>query len=439
MLAHAQRHAQDHAARGQCIASDPIDEAAQLGLERRQIELAVDVLEAIVQARIGVGVIGPDHAQSLARSERHRNDVARPKVELRRHPIGIGLIERDRNQDIDDARAHDRGVADSGRLRKGEGSPAILALMTAFPAAPDVQAQIAHWLAYLGAERRMSPKTLEAYRRDVGQFLGFMAEHLGGTPSLKRLARLTPADIRAFMAARRADGLGNRSLMRALAGARSFARFLERNGKGKVAALNAVRTPKLGRTLPKPLTAVAARQTTDADLRAGEAREAWVLARDAAVLALLYGSGLRISEALGIRRADWREGIDAVTVTGKGDKRRMVPVLPQVARLVADYIALCPYELPSDGPLFVGARGGPLSPRIVQLAMERLRGALGLPDSATPHALRHSFATHLLARGGDLRAIQELLGHASLSTTQIYTAVDSEHLLAVYASTHPRA
>jgi integrase/recombinase XerC len=310
--------------------------------------------------------------------------------------------------------------------------------MTAFSVAPDVQAQIAHWLAYLGAERRMSPKTLEAYRRDVGQFLGFMAEHLGGTPSLKQLAQLTPADIRAFMAARRADGLGNRSLMRALAGARSFARFLERNGKGKVAALNAVRTPKLARTLPKPLTAGAARQMTDADLRAGEARETWVLARDAAVLALLYGSGLRISEALGLGRADWREGIDAITVTGKGNKRRMVPVLPQVARLVADYVALCPYNAP-DGPLYFGARGGPLSPRVVQLAMANLRGALGLPDSATPHALRHSFATHLLARGGDLRAIQELLGHASLSTTQIYTAVDSEHLLAVYASTHPRA
>ncbi|HEU5018220.1 MAG TPA: tyrosine recombinase XerC [Pseudolabrys sp.] len=305
--------------------------------------------------------------------------------------------------------------------------------------APDVQTQIAHWLAYLGAERRMSPKTLEAYRRDVGQFLGFLAEHLGGAPSLRQLAALTPADIRAFMAARRTDGLGNRSLMRALAGARSFARFLERNGRGKVAALNAVRAPKLARTLPKPLPAGAARQMTDADLRAGEEREMWVLARDAAVLALLYGSGLRISEALGLRRSDWPDGLDTVTVTGKGSKRRMVPVLPQVAYLVADYIALCPYDLPSDGPLFVGARGGPLNPRIIQLAMARLRGALGLPDSATPHALRHSFATHLLARGGDLRAIQELLGHASLSATQVYTAVDTEHLLAAYTSAHPRA
>lgn len=311
--------------------------------------------------------------------------------------------------------------------------------MTVLSAAPDVQTEIERWLTYLGAERRMSPKTLEAYRRDVGQFLGFLAEHLGGAPSLAELAGLTPADIRAFMAARRAKGLGNRSLMRALAGARSFARFLERNGKGAVAALNAVRTPKLARTLPKPLSATAARQVADAELRAGEARESWVLARDAAVLALLYGSGLRISEALGLRRRDWPDGLDTITVTGKGNKRRMVPILPQVARLVAEYIAICPFDLPSDGPLFVGARGGPLSPRVVQLAMAGLRGALGLPDSATPHALRHSFATHLLARGGDLRAIQELLGHASLSTTQVYTAVDAEHLIAVYSSAHPRA
>jgi integrase/recombinase XerC len=307
-----------------------------------------------------------------------------------------------------------------------------------FAVAADVSAEIGRWLAYLGNEKRMSPKTLEAYRRDAGQFLGFMAEHLGGAPSLKQLARLTPADIRAFMAARRSEGAGSRSLMRALAGTRSFARFLERNGKGKVGALAAVRTPKLSKTLPKPLPASAAKQMTDIDLRAGEARAPWVLARDAAVLALLYGSGLRISEALGLKRKD-AAGQDALTVLGKGSKTRMVPVLPQVTKLIAGYLALCPYALPPDGPLFVGARGGPLSPRIVQLAMARLRGALGLPDSATPHALRHSFATHLLARGGDLRAIQELLGHASLSTTQIYTAVDAERLLDVYASAHPRA
>jgi integrase/recombinase XerC len=307
--------------------------------------------------------------------------------------------------------------------------------------APDVAAEMTRWLSHLGAERRMSPKTLEAYQRDVAQFLAFVAEHRGGTPTLKDLARLTPQDVRAFMAARRAAGIGGRSLMRGLAGARSFARFLERNGKGKVAALTAVRAPKVSKTLPKPLAASAAKRITDTELRAGEERAPWILARDAAALALLYGSGLRIAEALSLKPADIKaaERRGALVVTGKGGKTRMVPVLPQVLTLATDYMVLCPYDLPANGPLFVGARGGPLSPRILQLTMERLRGALGLPDTATPHALRHSFATHLLARGGDLRAIQELLGHASLSTTQIYTEVDAQRLLDVYKSAHPRA
>src|SRR5919108_838330 len=302
----------------------------------------------------------------------------------------------------------------------------------------DVAAQIENWLAYIGAERRMSPKTVDAYRRDVHQFLAFLAEHLGRKPTLSALGKLAPQDVRAFMAARRADGIGSRSLMRTLAGLRSFGRYLERNDIGKVGALAAVRSPKVGKTLPKPLSASAAKQITDVELRAGEDREPWILARDAAVLALLYGAGLRIFEALGLKRKDI-EQTDVVTVLGKGGKQRMVPVLPVITRMVAEYIEACPYELPAQGPLFVGARGGPLSPRIVQLAMARLRGALGLPDSATPHALRHSFATHLLARGGDLRAIQELLGHASLSTTQMYTAVDTERLMEVYRNAHPRS
>jgi len=308
-------------------------------------------------------------------------------------------------------------------------------------ASADVMAEVRRWLAHLGAERRMSPKTVEAYERDVRQFLGFLSEHTGEQPTLKALAAIEPRDVRAFMAARRWEGVGSRSLMRSLAGARSFARFLERNGNGKVGALSAVRAPKLPKTLPKPLSATSAKRLIDTDLRAGEEREPWVLARDAAVLALLYGSGLRISEALGLTR----EAVpapgkgDVITVRGKGNKARMVPVLPQVLQAIAEYVALCPYDLPDQGPIFVGARGGPLSPRILQLTMARLRGALGLPETATPHALRHSFATHLLARGGDLRAIQELLGHASLSTTQIYTAVDSEQLLQVYRGAHPRA
>jgi len=306
------------------------------------------------------------------------------------------------------------------------------------PIARKVAAEIEGWLRHLGDERRMSPKTVEAYRRDVLQFLGFLAGHLGGAPSLKELAALAPADVRAFLAARRAKGIGSRSLMRTLAGVRGFARFLERNGKGKVGALAAVRAPKIGKTLPRPLSVAAAKGVTDPGLAAGDEREPWLAARDAAVLALLYGGGLRISEALGLKRADFGSR-DTVTVTGKGRKERMVPVLPQVAKLIADYVALCPYDLPQDGPLFVGAKGGPLSARVVQLSMARLRGALGLAETATPHALRHSFATHLLARGGDLRSIQELLGHASLATTQIYTEVDAERLIEAYRSAHPRA
>lgn len=305
----------------------------------------------------------------------------------------------------------------------------------------DLIAELQRWLSHLGSERRLSPKTLEAYERDVRQCLSFLSEHLGKKISVSVFSKLAPADVRAFMAMRRADGVASRSLMRALAGLRSFAKFLEREGRGRVGALAAVRAPKIGKTLPKPLAIESARRVADADLRAGEDREPWVLARDAAVLALLYGSGLRISEALGLKRHEVPEPGrgDVLVVHGKGGKMRMVPVLQNVLALIADYVAICPYDLPPDGPIFVGAKGGPLSPRIVQLAMARIRGALGLPESATPHALRHSFATHLLARGGDLRAIQELLGHASLSTTQIYTAVDTEQLLKAYRAAHPRA
>ncbi|MCA1378515.1 MULTISPECIES: tyrosine recombinase XerC [unclassified Bradyrhizobium] len=305
---------------------------------------------------------------------------------------------------------------------------------------PSIAQEMARWLAHLGAERRLSPKTLEAYGRDLRQCLDFLCAHWGERVTLERFAALEATDVRAFMAMRRADDIAGRSLMRALAGLRSFGRFLEREGKGKVGALSAIRAPKVAKSLPKPLPMASAKRLADADERAGEERETWILARDAAVMALLYGSGLRISEALGLKRREVPkpgEG-DVLVVTGKGNKTRMVPVLQNVLALVQEYLAMCPYPLPAEGPIFVGARGGPLSPRIIQLAMERLRGALGLPDSATPHALRHSFATHLLSRGGDLRAIQELLGHSSLSTTQVYTGIDSERLLEVYASAHPR-
>ena len=301
--------------------------------------------------------------------------------------------------------------------------------------------EMTRWLAHLRAERRLSPKTSEAYTRDVRQFLEFLSEHWGTRVTLARFSKLEASDVRAFMANRRASRIGSRSLMRALAGLRSFGRFLEREGRGRVGAFSAMRAPKVGKSLPKPLAVAAAKRLTDAAERAGEERDPWILARDAAVMALLYGSGLRISEALGLKRRDVPApgAGDVLVVTGKGNKSRMVPVLQNVLSLIQDYVAICPHPLPPEGPIFLGARGGPLKPRIIQLAMARLRGALGLPDSATPHALRHSFATHLLSRGGDLRASQDLLGHASLSTTQVYTGIDSERLLEVYRASHPRA
>lgn len=300
--------------------------------------------------------------------------------------------------------------------------------------------EVARWLDRLGSERKLAAHTVEAYARDVRQFLAFLGEHRGIVPGFVDIADLAPADIRAFLAQRRQEGIGSRSLVRILSGIRSFVRHLERAGKGKAAAFSAVRTPKTARTLPKPLASRDARQLAEVDIHLGENVPTWIAARDAAVMALLYGAGLRISEALGIGILDAPIGErDTVTVMGKGSKIRVVPIIAPVRQAIENYLALCPHKLAKTGPLFVGARGGPLSPRIIQLAMQRLRGALGLHDDATPHALRHSFATHLLGRGGDLRSIQELLGHASLSTTQVYTAVDSERLLSAFRSAHPRA
>lgn len=318
--------------------------------------------------------------------------------------------------------------------------PATEVSLAFAPADPALAAAAQDWLAHLTGERRASRHTLDSYTRDLRQFLSFAAVHFGAAPSLATFAGLTPADLRAFMAQRRSEGAGSRSLLRQLAGLRSFTRHLERNGKAKTSAFAVLRRPKAPRRLPKPLPAEAARQVVGVAARAGENRPAWILARDAAVLGLLYGAGLRISEALSVRRSEAPVGeLDVLTVIGKGRKTRSVPVIAPVRRGIEAYLALCPYVLLPDKPLFVGAKGGPLSPRLIQLSVERLRGALGLPETATPHALRHSFATHLLGRGGDLRAIQELLGHASLSTTQIYTAVDSARLLAAYREAHPRA
>ena len=285
----------------------------------------------------------------------------------------------------------------------------------------------------------MSDHTVEAYGRDARRYLAFLADRIRAPPSISDFTDCAPADLRGFLARRRAEGIDGRSLQRALSALRSLARHIAREGGETASALGAIRAPKAARRLPRPLSAPDARAATTTAPRQGEPRDPWVLARDAAVLALCYGAGLRISEALAIRRADAPIGaVEAITVVGKGKKTRSAPMIAPVRKAVEDYLALCPYSLKPDGPLFLGAKGGPLSPRIVQMAMERMRGALGLPDSATPHALRHSFATHLLSRGGDLRTIQDLLGHASLSTTQVYTGVDGARLLAAYRSAHPR-
>ncbi|MBM3607301.1 MAG: tyrosine recombinase XerC [Alphaproteobacteria bacterium] len=299
---------------------------------------------------------------------------------------------------------------------------------------------MARWLGWLATEKRCSPHTLEGYGRDLRQFLVFLSGYFGGPAAIKTLAELKPADIRAFMAHRRQQGVESRSLLRALAGVRSFVRRLERQGQLTATAFSLIRTPKLARSLPKPLTAPAAKALASPASRDGDIRPQWIIDRDIAVIALLYGAGLRISEALGLTLAMIQHGqADRITITGKGRKMRETPLIEPVRRALKAYIDACPWTLAPDEAMFRGTKGGPLSPRIIQLEIEKLRGALGLPETATPHALRHSFATHLLARGGDLRSIQELLGHASLSTTQLYTAVDSVRLHAAYRAAHPRA
>jgi integrase/recombinase XerC len=305
-------------------------------------------------------------------------------------------------------------------------------------ATPDLRQAALDWAGNLGEERRLAERTLEAYGRDLEQFLRFLTQHIGKAASLDDLASLKVADLRAFLASRHGARLGPRSLARKLAALRSFARFCERRGLFTNTAFATIHTPKQPQSLPKALSI--SETATFIDTADAMAEEPWIAARDTAVLTLLYGCGLRISEALDIKAADAPVAdVESIRVTGKGGRERVVPVLPAVRRAVESYMRTCPFALDRDEPLFRGTRGGRLSPRIVQLATERLRGALGLEASVTPHALRHSFATHLLGRGGDLRTIQELLGHASLSTTQIYTKVDTERLLDAYRKAHPRA
>jgi integrase/recombinase XerC len=327
-------------------------------------------------------------------------------------------------------------MARPARLSTFPAAPAPLA-PARFAAQQDLAEAIAHWLDWLDSERRVSPHTLAAYGSDLAQFLEFVTEHRGGVPDLASLTALAPADFRAWLASRAGKAIGRNSNARGLSTLRNFFRFLDRRGLAKNAALIAVKSPKLPKPVPKALTVDEAQTALDGV--AGMARDVWIAKRDLAILTLLYGAGLRIGEALGLRRGDAPLGAGTLSITGKGNKTRMVPILPAVAEAIQDYLAACPHALSKDAPLFVGARGGPLHPRLVQGQMAQLRAALGLPEHATPHALRHSFATHLLAGGGDLRSIQELLGHASLSTTQRYTKVDAARMLAVYDQAHPRA
>lgn len=292
----------------------------------------------------------------------------------------------------------------------------------------------AGWLRQLAEERRASAHTLRAYGDDLGRFIDFQKEHLGGRVDARALSKLTAADIRAFITDRRARGLGPRGVQRALSAIRSFFRHLAREGIADNPAPRAVRTPRTPRTLPRPLSeADAVRAIEDAGTHDIE----WIAVRDTALLTLLYGCGLRISEALSLSRKDVPLGA-LLSILGKGQKERVVPVLPVVREAIETYAEKIPFSGAPVTPLFLSRRGKPMSAREAQLLMQRLRGRLGLSERATPHALRHSFATHLLAGGGDLRSVQELLGHASLSTTQTYTEIDTKKLMDVYAKAHPR-
>lgn len=301
---------------------------------------------------------------------------------------------------------------------------------------PDLQKAVNSWQTWLVSERRVSDHTVSAYQSDLFVFLSFLNDHLGGPPDLAQLSGLKASDFRAYLARRSGKGLAKTSTARALSVVRNFFRFLAKRGLAENAAVLSIRSPKTPKSVPKALTIVEAEDLLEA---AGDfANEPWISARDIALFTMLYGCGLRISEALDLNQSQVPRG-ETMTVLGKGGKQRLVPVLPAVRKAVEDYIARCPYQPGLDGPLFIGARGKRLSPSMAQKNMRVLRGYLGLPETATPHALRHSFATHLLASGGDLRAIQELLGHASLSTTQRYTDVNVEQMMDVHRRAHPRA
>ncbi len=291
---------------------------------------------------------------------------------------------------------------------------------------------IRDWDAHLAHEKRRSEHTRRAYIATAERFCAFLSQHRGGAVDGAMLSGLTPNDLRAYLADRRAEGLGNASAARELSALRGFLRFVGGSG----ASVPPLRGPRVKKGLPRPV-APAEVMALAQDVE-DNARQGWTGARDFALLLLLYGAGLRIGEALGLTGAALPLG-DTLRVTGKRNKTRIVPILPAVAAAVARYVEACPYPFANETPLFLGARGGPLQPGVVRASVRAARRALGLPERTTPHALRHSFATHLLAGGADLRSLQELLGHASLASTQVYTAVDAAHLLDIYRSAHPRA
>lgn len=301
---------------------------------------------------------------------------------------------------------------------------------------PALTDALAGWLDHRRALAGAAENTIKAYQTDVLGFLSFMTQYNGETQGMGPIARITVRDMRAWMAHERGRGVGARSLARALSAVKSFYRWLaEREGFEATAVLS-TRAPKFQPKLPRPLEPVAASAMIDTiEL---QSKEPWIAARDTAVVTLLYGCGLRISEALSLTGRDVPLP-EVMRITGKGGKERIVPVIDAARDAVDVYLRLCPYPIAKDAPIFRAVRGGVLSPRAIQKVMEQARLQLGLPATATPHAMRHSFATHLLAAGGDLRAIQELLGHASLSTTQAYTAVDAAQLMTVYNRAHPKA
>ncbi|WP_455465999.1 tyrosine recombinase XerC [Bartonella sp. B39] len=295
-----------------------------------------------------------------------------------------------------------------------------------------------NWLDSLVQTRRMATQTAQAYERDTRQFLFFLCQHLGHEPTISDLANLRVIDLRAYLAYRRTYNVSARSLSRSMAGLRSFFRYLSREGIVNVPAAKLVRTPKQPKLLPKPLAIKSALHIVKQENQ--QENKPWITARNAAVLMLLYGCGMRISEALALTPEQFSAPEKtSLFVTGKGQKVRLVPLIKIVYETVHDYLKCCPYPLVDNQPMFRGARGGPLQPAIIQRAVRNLRANLGLPETSTPHTLRHSFATHLLSRGGDLRTIQELLGHACLSTTQAYTHVDTDRLLEIYQKAHPRS